>query len=89
MAANLPPVPYKAPVLDQTGFLTSAWAGFFEQLFKRVGGNNAPSIDELASSTSLLSLKTSVTALQTSVSSLSASVATLQSNINDLNLEPV
>ncbi len=38
---NVPPVPYKTPLLDSNGKLTVPWIAWFRQLFERVGGNSA------------------------------------------------
>lgn len=38
MATNLPPVPYKTPMLSGEGFLTSPWQGWFRQLVQMVVG---------------------------------------------------
>lgn len=35
---KLPPVPHQASVIDSRGLLTPVWAGWFRQLFARVGG---------------------------------------------------
>jgi hypothetical protein len=47
MASQLPPVPHRAPVLDDRGLVTPIWADWFNQLMTRVGGNIASTITEL------------------------------------------
>lgn len=44
---DLPPVPFKIPVLDDRGYVSQAWGAFFRQLFVRVGGHNAKTNTEL------------------------------------------
>lgn len=94
----VPPVPFKAPVTDDNGLLSTAWAGFFRQLFNRIGGPTALSNLELADeqSTGIAGALVSITALQGSVSTLRSTVAsqttdlaTLQSSVNDLGQGPV
>ena len=36
--AQLPPIPYRMPLLDTGGFVNRNWAQFFEALLQRVGG---------------------------------------------------
>lgn len=38
---SIPPVPYKTPMLNASGFLTGPWSVWFRQIFNRVGGNIA------------------------------------------------
>ena len=63
MANSLPPLPLKTPLTDKNGFLSPAWAGFFVELFNRVGGNIAPSNSEINTSTT--TIQSQITALQT------------------------
>lgn len=49
MAEVVPPVPYKTPVLDKSGFLSPAWSGWFKTLFIRIGQSNALSLTDLQS----------------------------------------
>ena len=69
---NLPPVPYKTPMQDESGFLSEPWSKWFRQAFARMGGVDAPTNKDLQSSNTgaLLSLQTSVAVLQSQVSSL-------------------
>lgn len=46
--AQLPPVPYRTPMYDQGGNLSSAWAAWFRQLFARVGGSGGTSAEAVA-----------------------------------------
>jgi microcystin-dependent protein len=48
--AKLPPVPYKAIMLNQMGFLTDVWADWFKQALVRMGGATASTNDELGAS---------------------------------------
>lgn len=69
---TVPPVPYKAVVVDGSGFLTSAWSAWFRQVFMRVGGSVALSNAELAAlpALNLSTVEADITALQASVSAL-------------------
>jgi len=44
---DLPPVPIKTPVIDDSGMISTAWSAWFRQLFFRVGGNAAKTNIEL------------------------------------------
>lgn len=47
----LPPIPYKAPLLDRAGLVTRPWQQWFERLLQRVGGTgDVPANDELEAS---------------------------------------
>jgi hypothetical protein len=54
MAVLVPPVPYKIPMLTDTGFLTDPWAKWFRAVYVRMGGSVAESNSELASSSSVV-----------------------------------
>lgn len=47
MAENLPPVPFRAQVLDSLGRFTPVWADWFKILFNRVGGHISSTNDEI------------------------------------------
>jgi hypothetical protein len=69
MAENFPPVPYKQPVLKRDGFLNEVWAKWFQLLFTRVGGVQAPSNSDV----------------ERSIKSLETRATNLESSVNDLN----
>lgn len=70
MAVSLPPAPYKTPVVDRTGVMSNAWIGWFREMFIRIGGNVAPSNDELGTSADVTTLQNQVATLQTQVTVL-------------------
>jgi hypothetical protein len=72
---SVPPVPYKAALVDARGLLTPAWAAWFRQVFTRVGGHDALSNTELAQLPSL------------SLSDVQADITTLQSDLGSLQNE--
>lgn len=88
MAENsVPPVPYKSPLYNKSGFISEAWATWFRQVFHRIGGNNALSNIELEEFTDLdiSALDSRIDALETLTTSHTTSISSLQININDLN----
>jgi hypothetical protein len=88
MAKTVPELPYKTPLLDESGtYLSRPWAGWFRDMFSRIGGTVALTNVELAdlSDTQVAALQVNITALQASVVTLSAQITALQSSINDLN----
>jgi len=94
MAAILPPIPYKTPLLDRNGYLNEAWSRWFRDMFERIGGTRALSNTELENlqSDNLEDVEADILALQsltsshtTDLTSLQSSVAALQVSINDLN----
>lgn len=48
MSNTVPPVPYKSPMINAEGFLTSPWDKWFRELFLRIGQSIAPSNLELS-----------------------------------------
>lgn len=82
MSEIVPPVPLKSELTDANGFLSPAWAGFFKQLFNRIGGAVALTNIELATQIG------DVPTIQANLTALQATVANLQSMINDLNQGP-
>ena len=42
---DLPPVPHKAPMIDEGGIPTPIWSDWFKKLFTRVGGHLGNSDD--------------------------------------------
>lgn len=84
MAELMPNIPYKVAVVDDDGFLSGPWVGFFKQLFLRVGGSIAPSLSDVASASSVTALQSAVTSIQTSISTIQANIVTIQSQINDI-----
>ena len=46
---SLSNVPIQQPPLQNNGYFSQAWVHFFQFLFDRVGGNEAPSNSEIAS----------------------------------------
>lgn len=91
MAQVIPPLPYKSPVITQTGFLSEPWSKWFRQMFIRIGGIEALSNVELAAlpALELAAVEADITSLETSVTTLQATVTSLQAQINDLNQGPV
>lgn len=87
---TLPPVPYKSPLVDNSGFLTPPWATFFRQVFQRIGGPIALSNIELESLQlqEISGLEDEVDALQVTVSSQSTQISNLQTLTNDLGQGP-
>lgn len=47
MSTNLPPVPHQSEMIDDNGRVLPVWADWFKQIFSRVGGNVAPTNNEL------------------------------------------
>jgi hypothetical protein len=90
MAQIIPAIPYKERVLDQNGYLSTAWIGWFRQLFLRVGGIEALSNTELENlpALDLAATNASVTALQTLAIAQGALISTLQGQVSDLNQGP-
>ena len=76
---SVPHIPMTAPLTDSGGYLAPSWALWFQQVFSRIGGNQAYSNTTLATlaQTSLVPIQTQVTALQTSVTALQAQVNAL------------
>jgi hypothetical protein len=70
---QMPPIPFKYPISDQSGNLSQTWYPFFRQLFARIGGEVAPSNSEN---------NNQITAIQTSL-------ANLQTEIDGINQGPV
>lgn len=68
--ANLPPVPYRAPMLDKGGLLTTAWQGFYRQLFTLLGSGTSSSLPTITQD--IETLETQVTAAQASIAALQA-----------------
>jgi len=68
MANALPPTPFKFPVVDPNGLVSQAWAGYFRELFLRVGGTSSSSIN----------------ALQTIINAQAVTLAALTVSNNDL-----
>lgn len=86
-AKAVPNLPYKSPVINKEGYLTAPWAGWFRDLFNRVGGTLALTnvqLEELQSS-DLTAVQADIDALQSTAASLVVLVAALQVNIQDLN----
>lgn len=48
MSNTVPPVPYKSPMINNEGFLTSPWDKWFREVFVRIGQNIAPSNTEIS-----------------------------------------
>lgn len=63
MANNIPPMPIKSPVIDDSGLVSQYWMGFFREMLKRVGGTSAQSNADLAAS--IAELQASVSAIET------------------------
>lgn len=40
MANDIPPVPYKIPVIDNSGLATAPWSDFFRNVLARIGGSS-------------------------------------------------
>lgn len=47
---NVPPIPYKIPMIDRNGLVSQLWAGWFRQIFYRVGEHEASTNVELEAS---------------------------------------
>ncbi len=98
MAVVLPPVPYKAPVLDAKGYLAPAWTAWFKQFFLRIGGTSALSNTELADLPALelaavearvTATESDIAALQLLTTSQGTTISTHTTQINDLGQGPV
>lgn len=76
----LAPVPYKVPMTDRNGNITTTWANWFKDVFTRVGGLKALSNLELEGLPAQ-----DLSELESDVDTLSSSVSTLSGKINDLN----
>ncbi len=82
MTAVLPPVPHKAKIIGENGYLTEPWSKFFHQLFGRVGGPIAPTNRELAStSESNAALASDIAALQLLTTSMNNKIKLLEGGI--------
>lgn len=89
MAESLPPVPYRVAMTNpNTGRLTKPWADFFQQLFIRVGGLEAPSNSEIGT-TATTDSSSQVAALQTQVDSNTTAVADFENRIKALEVKPL
>lgn len=71
--ATLPPVPYGAQMLEKSGFISSAWQGFFRQLVAQLGGSTGNSIPTITAE--IATLETQMTAAQAAIEGLQASSA--------------
>lgn len=82
MAVTVPNIPYKAKLLNDSGFLSQAWAGWFEEMAKRIGGPVALSNLELQTvrTSDIAALTLQLAALTSAVSALTTQVA---GNLND------
>lgn len=69
MAATVPPIPFKTPMLNAQGFLSQPWSQWLVFLFQRVGGNS----DTLPGD------------VGTEIATLQSQVATLQEQVSGLN----
>jgi hypothetical protein len=97
MPVTVPPPPYKAPFVDRSGSLSTAWQTWFRELFLRIGGTVAKSNVELETiqlegleevQADIAILETSLSTLQGTVTTQGNTIASLQSSINDLLQEP-
>lgn len=87
MASNpLPFVPYKSPVVDESGLITQEWSTFLRGLYIRVGQSNALTNIELASLASSSNAQALIAALTVTVN---ANQAINLSKFNDLGQGPV
>lgn len=57
MSNKVPPIPFRAQLLDEFGNISQIWGDFFKQCRARIGGAVAPSNDELDSSITALQPK--------------------------------
>lgn len=98
MAVILPPVPYKAPVLDSKGYLAPAWTAWFKQFFLRIGGTSAlsntelenlPALELAALEARVTSTETDIAALQLLTTSQGTTISTHTTQISDLGQGPV
>lgn len=47
MATKLQPPPFKIPLVNKDGLITSEWANWINLVFQRIGGTEASSITEI------------------------------------------
>ncbi len=78
MSITVPNVPYKAPIADQSGLISQAWAGWVQQVTLRIGGRVALTNIELQDlrESDLTDIRADILALQTSLTSLTTEVET-------------
>lgn len=72
MAVNLPPAPNNTPMVDRTGRIVREWTLWFELVFQRIGGKQAPSNSELVENLDVTGLQTDVAQLQADLDALEA-----------------
>lgn len=85
MPSKLPPVPHKTKLLQQSGYLSTAWSQFFVKLFERVGGFEANTNSEF--SVDLTSIETNVSNNSNSISTLQAEMILVQSDLNTVEVQ--
>jgi hypothetical protein len=84
MAEKLPPVPYRVPISNPaTGRLSKPWVDFFQQLFLRVGGLEAPTNAEIGA-TATEDTSSEITALQTQANTNTTNIADHEERIDRL-----
>jgi len=84
MSLSIPPHPSRSPIADKNGMATAAWTMWFRDVFQRIGGLNAPTNLELATSGSL-----DVSGLQAQITALTSRVDDLSNDGTVLNQDPV
>lgn len=83
MSVTIPPVPYKSPIVSETGFLTPPWEKWFRELFMRIGGVVALSNTELETQLG------GITDVETQVVAHDSSLDDLENEIDYLKRGPV
>lgn len=88
MSQNFPPPPYRQPIQDKNGYLTTAWAQWFQLGYDRAGGISALSNTELASSSQGTStaVQAQITSLQTQINTISNQIS---GGLGAFNVGPV
>ncbi len=87
MSQTIPPPPYRQSIQDNRGYLTQAWAQWFQVAFERMGGSKALSNVELggtqtgSGSGSIATLQAEIAALQAKIDQTASQVLALNSNV--------
>lgn len=77
----LPFVPYNSEVIDENGFLSTAWSAFYRALYIRVGQANALTNIELAALANGNNFQTQINTLSASVTANKADADLQLSNL--------
>lgn len=95
MALSLQDPPVKIPMVDQKGYPSQAWVGWFRTMFQRIGGTTALTPQELAALPALelaaltarvTTTESDIAAIQIVNTSQATSITNLQQQISNLGV---